>query len=80
MFYFTHSLISGLEKVLKLSDHDVIRHYEFQKGICTDVARKNIVCYSLGEQLTPEDISLFLDQSSEVCEMFQRAGRLSSAT
>ena len=38
------------------------------------------MCYSLGEQLTPEDISSFLDQSIEVCEMFQRAGHLLSAT
>ena len=64
----------------KLFNRDVIRYYELQKGLCTDGAGNTIMCYSLGEQLSPEDIPPFLDQSIEVCEMFQRAGHPISAT
>ena len=77
-------LLQGTRKnedaVRKLFNRDVIRYYELQKGLCTDGAGNTIMCYSLGEQLTPDDIVPFLDQSIEVCEMFQRAEHLSSAT
>ena len=79
-FYLLQGTRKNEDAVRKLFNRDVIRYYEIQKGLCTDGAGNTIMCYSLGEQLTPEDISPFLDQSIEVCEMFQRAGRLSSAT
>ena len=76
-------LLQGRRKnegaVRKLFNRDVIRYYELQKGLCTDGAGSTIMCYSLGEQLGPEDIPPFLDQSIEDCEMFQRAGHPISA-
>jgi len=79
-FYLLQGTRKNEDAVRKLFNHEVIRYYEIQKCLCTDGAGNTIMCYSLGEQLTPEDISSFLDQSIEVCEMFKRAGHLSSAT
>ena len=79
-FYLLQGTRKNEDAVRKLFNHEVIRYYEIQKCLCTDGAGNTIMCYSLGEQLTPEDISSFLDQSIEVCEMFQRAGHLLSAT
>ena len=77
-------LLQGTRKnedaVRKLFNRDVIRYYELQKGLCTDGAGSTIMCYSLGEQLGPEDIPPFIDQSIEVCEMFQQAGHPISVT
>ena len=38
-----------------------MRYYEFQKCLCTDGAGKNIMYYSLGKELSPEDIPPFLN-------------------
>ncbi|MEO2000099.1 MAG: hypothetical protein ABGW75_00635, partial [Pirellulales bacterium] len=77
-------LLQGTRKnegaVRKLFNHEVIRYYEIQKDLCTDGAGNTIMCYSLGKELTPEDIPSFLDQTIEVYAMFQRAGHVSSAT
>lgn len=79
-FYHLQGTRKNEDAVRKLFNRDVVRYYEIQKGLCTDGAGNTIMCYSLGEQLTPEDIVPFLDQSIEVCEMFKRAEHLSSAT
>ena len=56
-------LLQGTRKnedaVRKLFNRDVIRYYELQKGLCTDGAGNTIMCYSLGEQLSPRTFHLF---------------------
>ena len=73
-FYLLQGTRKNEDAVRKLFDRDVIRYYEIQKGLCTEGSGKTIMCYFLGKELKPEGIPSFLDQTIEVCEMFQRAG------
>ena len=73
-FYLLQGTRKNEEAIRKLFNRDVIRYYEIHRGLCTEGAGNTIMCHVLGKELSPEDIPPLLDQTIEVCDMFQRAG------
>lgn len=68
-YYLLHGTRKNETAVRSLFRDDVIKYFEKQKGLCADGAGTQFACYTRGKELSPKDITPFLNQAVEVSKL-----------